>query len=417
MFKEKKMLRFLFRSTAFLAVSAAVFCLTACESHNIRAGRPLVNLVRPTDLPSEPKTTRSAQMVSLETPLRCTIEETQKNIMTVVPFRQEAFKLSRAEQGDNLPLFEVKGFSFDGQTAEKVFYKLLSGAKIKVIGVDGPFPELAAENITGELSDVMEMIASAADVYYRYDAKQKTLYVSREVNWVLSVPERREVMIAVLDSLRGAGMHDLSVNWEENTVSFKGDKGTESKVRQLIELFDKEPNLIVFNVQVLRVKPMNAAKEINWQDLVDTFGAGTIRVTVNGVLGRSLVTSHKINAQSLNRFLSTRSQYAVVSEGVFIAADKWRARFDVGRCGYMSMPEAQLSLMAQTEIYGERRMKTVLTLDSMQGEITSFKTKSTLGDNILLIGIPASSFADSLKGYETVVVLTPHIIRLVKEIV
>jgi len=413
------MFRFLLHSTTVLAVLAGLFGLTACQTQNIRAGRPLVNLVRPTDLPTEPKTTRAAQMISLETPLRCTIEETQKNIMTAVPFKQEAFKLERAEQSDTLPLFEVKGFSFDGQTAEKVFYKLLSGAKIKVIGVDGPFPELAAENITGELSDVMEMIASAADVYYRYDAKQKTLFVSREIGWNLFVPDRREVMIAVLDSLRGAGMHDLSVNWEENVISFKGDKGTENKVRQLIDLFDKEPNLIVFNVQVLRVKPLSPAKEINWQDLIETFGAGTIRVSVNGVLGRSLVTAHKINAQSLSRFLTPRAQFAVVSEGMFIAADKWRARFDVGRCGYMSMPEAQLSLMAQTELYGDRgeRMKTVLTLDSMQGEITSFKTKNTLGDNILLIGIPASSFADSLKGYETVVVLTPHIIRLVKEIV
>ena len=133
-------------------------------------------------------------------------------------------------------------------------------------------------------------------------------------------------------------------------------------------------------------------------------------------MGRALITAHQINSASLNRFLTTRSQYAVVSEGMFIAADKWRARFDVGRCGYMSMPEAQLSLMAQTELFGERRMKSVLTLDSMQGEITAFKTDSTLGDNILLIGIPASSFADSLKGYETVVVLTPHIVRLVKEL-
>ena len=112
------MLRSLFRSTAFFAASAVLFCLTGCQNQNILAGRPLLNLVRPTDLPSEPKTTRAAQMISLETPLRCTIEETQKNIMTVVPFRQEAFKLTRAEQGDNLPLVEVKGFSFDGQTAE-----------------------------------------------------------------------------------------------------------------------------------------------------------------------------------------------------------------------------------------------------------------------------------------------------------
>lgn len=406
----------MFRMLTCLAALAVSIALTACESRNIRAGRPIVNLVRPTDLPTEPATTRSAQMVSLETPLRCTIEDSQKNIMTVIPFQQEAFKLSRAQGGDYLPRYEVTGFSFDGQTAEKVFYKLLSGAKIKVIGVDGPFPELAAENITGELGDVMDMIASAADVYYRYDAAQKTLFVSREVDWNLTVPARREVMIAVLDSLRGAGMHDLMVNWEENVVSFKGDKSVEQKVRKLIDLFDKEPNLIVFSVQVLRVKPVGAAKEINWQDLVDTFGAGTIRVTVNGVLGRALITAHQINSASLNRFLTTRSQYAVVSEGMFIAADKWRARFDVGRCGYMSMPEAQLSLMAQTELFGERRMKSVLTLDSMQGEITAFKTDSTLGDNILLIGIPASSFADSLKGYETVVVLTPHIVRLVKEL-
>ena len=169
-------------------------------------------------------------------------------------------------------------------------------------------------------------------------------------------------------------------------------------------------------MQVLRVKPAGASKEIDWQDLIETFGAGTIRVSVNGVLGRALVTGYEINSSSLNRFLATRSRYALVSEGMFIAADKWRARFDIGRCGYMSMPEAQLSLMAQTELYGERRMKSVLTLDSMQGEITAFKTKSTLGDNIVLIGIPASSFADSLKGYETVIVLTPHIVRLVKEL-
>lgn len=100
---------------------------------------------------------------------------------------------------------------------------------------------------------------------------------------------------------------------------------------------------------------------------------------------------------------------------MFIAANKWRARFDVGRCGYMSMPEAQLSIMAQTELYGERRMNTAVTLDSDQGEITAFTAKSRLGDNIVLIGIPSASFSDSLNGYETVVILTPSIIKLVKE--
>lgn len=408
----------LFQQLKKFVFCAAALCaagiLAACQG-DIRAGRPMVQMVRPTSLPTEPKTTRSAEMVSLESPMRCTVHETQQNIMTVIPFKQEAFKLERADKSDPLPRYEVTGFSFDGQTAERVFYKLLNEAKIKVVAEGGPFPELAAENITGELSEVMNMIADAADVYYRYNDQQKVLIISREVNWNFYIPDKREVMIAVLDSLRGAGFHDLLVNWEESVISFKGDKQIEDKVKKLIELFDTEPKLIVFDVQVLRVKPYGATKEIVWQELVDIFGADRIKFMLKGVMGRALVTDYDINPKSLRNFLNARGSVTQVSEGMFIAANKWRARFDVGRCGYMSMPEAQLSIMAQTELYGERRMNTAVTLDSDQGEITAFTAKSRLGDNIVLIGIPSASFSDSLNGYETVVILTPSIIKLVKE--
>ena len=388
--------------------------MAACQG-DIRAGRPMVQMVRPTSLPTEPKTTRSAEMVSLESPMRCTVHETQQNIMTVIPFKQEAFKLERADKSDPLPRYEVTGFAFDGQTADRVFFKLLPEAKIKVVAEGGPFPELAAENITGELSEVMNMIADAADIYYRYNDQQKVLIISREVNWNFYIPDYREAMIAVLDSLRGAGIHDLIVNWEESVISFKGDKQIEEKVKKLIELFDTEPKLIVFDVQVLRVKPYGATKEIVWQELVDIFGADRIKFMLKGVMGRALVTDYDINPKSLRNFLNSRGYVTQVADGMFIAANKWRARFDVGRCGYMSMPEAQLSIMAQTELYGERRMNTAVTLDSDQGEITAFTTKSRLGDNIVLIGIPSASFSDSLNGYETVVILTPSIIKLVKE--
>lgn len=231
----------LFLIVCMAAFISGPFILSGC-SRNIYAGRPLLPGVRPTSLPTEPKTTRAAEMVSLESPLRCTIHDSQQNIITVIPFKQEAFKLERADKSDPVPRYEVTGFSFDGQTAEKVFFKLLGEAKIKVIGVDGPFPELAAENIQGELSEVMDMIADAADVYYQYDAEEKVLLVSREVTWNLHVPGTREVMISVLDSLRGSGMHDLIVNWEESIITFKGDKAIEKKVTSLIELFDTEPD-------------------------------------------------------------------------------------------------------------------------------------------------------------------------------
>ncbi len=406
----QRLKRYFFISVFFTLVSV----LTGCKG-DVRAGRPLIQNNRPTSLPTEPRTTRSAEMVSLESPLRCNIEENREKIMTVIPFKQEAFKLERSEKGDALPRYEVTGFSFNGQTTEHVFNKLLSEAKIKVVAQGGPFPELAAEDVTGELSEVMDMIADASDVYYLYNDQQKTVIVSREVGWNLHVPERHEVMIAVLDSLRGAGIHDLVVNWAENIVSFKGDKVVEDKVRKLIELFDTEPRLIVFNVQIWRVKPYSRTKEIAWQELVDIFGADRIKFMLKGVMGRALVTDHDINARSLKNFLNSRGSVTQVSEGMFIAANKWRSRFDVGRCGSMSMPEAQLSIMAQTDMYAERRMKTNITLDTDQGEITAFTAHSKLGDNIVLIGIPSSSFSDSLNGYETIVIMTPSIVRLIKE--
>ena len=148
----------------------------------------------------------------------------------------------------------------------------------------------------------MDMIADAADGYYRYNDQQKVLLVSREVDWNFYIPDKREVMIAVLDSLRGAGIYDLLVNWEESVISFKGDKQVEEKVKKLIELFDTEPKLIVFNVQVLRVKPYGTTKEIVWQDLVDIFGADKIKFMLKGVLGRALVTDYDINPKSLRNF-------------------------------------------------------------------------------------------------------------------
>lgn len=399
----------------FALMMAAVLALAACRQQ-IQAGRPLVNLVRPNTLPTEPRTTQSAQMISLETPLRCEIQNAKQDLMTVIPFRQSAFRLERTEKSDPLPRYEVTGFSFEAQTTEKVFYSLLKEAKIQVLGIDGPFPELTAESISGELNDVMNKIAAAADVYYRYVAQQKVLMVSREVSWILHVPGEREVMIAVLDAMRGSGMHDLLVNWEDSTIAFKGDKSVETKMRQLMDLFDKEPKLIVFDVQVLRLKPHAPAKEVNWQDLITVFGPKAIRFSLNGVLGRTIVSGNEINIKSLKRFLNTRASYTQVSEGLFIAANKWRARFDVGRCGYMSMPEAQLSVMAQTELKEENRLETLLTLDSDRGEITSFDIKSVIGDSIVIFGMPSSSFSESLNGYETLIVLTPRVIRLVKEL-
>ena len=399
------------------SVLCAVLCvltLGACRQ-SIYAGRPFVPNQRSTALPTEPKTTRAAEMISLETPLRCGVRNDEKNMMTVIPFKQTAFSLTVAETGDKLPSFAVLDFSVENKTAEQIFYELLKDYGTKVIGIDGPFPELSVDGLRGESNDVADMIAQGADVYYRYHAKSNTLYVSRNVQWHLQVPAAREVILAVLDSLRGSGFHDLTVNWEDNVITFTGDKDTENKINKLISLFDTEPQLIAFDVQVFRTRPFTATHEIIWQKMLKTFGSAAVKQTLRGVLGRALITGYEVNASTLSEFLKSQATVTTVSEGMFIAANGWRSRFDVGRCNRMALPESQLSVMAQSEIKNSR-LSAVITLDSDKGEITAFNNiRLQLGNSILLIGIPSSSFSPSLKEHETVVLLTPRVIHLVKE--
>lgn len=390
-----------------------VLALSGCRQ-NFYAGRPFTPDSRPTELPTEPKTTRPAQMISLETPLRCAAPDEETKLVTVLPFKQEAFSLRPAQQNALLPTFMVEEFSFENKSADQIFYELLRDKNIKIIGIDGPFPELSAEGVSGEINDVVRMIAAAADVYYRFDEKKRVLYVSRNIQWMLTVPAAKEVMIAVLDSLRGSGMHDINANWMENVITFKGDKETENKVRELIRLFDSEPKLMVFDVQVYRVRPFSA-QGVQWQNLLSVFGMNSVKLTVSGVLGRGLVTGYKLNSATLPMFLKSQSHPEIVSEGMFIAASGWRARFDVGRCGRMNMPEAQLSVMTQSEIFDEASMSSLITLDSDKGEISAFNLKASLGDGLMIVGIPSSSFSSSLKEFETVVFMTPRFIRLVKE--
>lgn len=401
------------------ATKCAVFSLICAAAlsgcrQNFYAGRPFAPDSRPTELPTEPKTTRAAQMISLETPLRCAAPDEETKLVTVMPFKQEAFSLRPTQQNGLLPTFMVDDYSFENKSADQIFYELLRDKNVKVIGIDGPFPELSAEGVSGEINDVVRMIADAADVYYRYDDKKRVLYVSRNIQWALTVPAAKEVMIAVLDSLRGSGMHDLNANWMENVITFKGDKETENKVRELIRLFDSEPKLMVFDVQVYRVRPFST-QGVQWQNLLSVFGMNSVKLTVSGVLGRGLVTGYKLNSATLPMFLKSQSRPEIVSEGMFIAASGWRARFDVGRCGRMNMPEAQLSVMTQSEIFDESSMSSLITLDSDKGEISAFNLKASLGDGLMIVGIPSSSFSSSLKEFETVVFMTPRFIRLVKE--
>ena len=222
------------------------------------------------------------------------------------------------------------------------------------------------------------------------------------------------IMLGLLDVLRGAGITDVTVDWDDYSITMDADYELVNKIQNLIKYFTDNPVLITFDVSVLRLQPYNG-QDVKWQNLLKNFEFGTIKTTKTGVIGRVLTASNELNLQNLQQFLSQQARVEVISQGKFIVPEQWYARFDVGKCGKRRSAEADLSILAKTSLEKEdNRLFSEITLDSTGGEITKFNMRSRLGENFVIFGIPNQIFSDGSSHSETVVFMVPRIIRTLK---
>ena len=368
-------------------------------------------------LPQDPniiRTPKGAQTFDLETPLRCSVNWQTQQMITTIPYNIKAFNLVKNGNNDMLPRFEVTGFSFETMPAEKALRKLTKEAGIKLIAKDAPYASISAENLRGELSEVIGMIADAAEIYYAYNAETKTLTISRKANFSLYVPKSRPILLALLDVLRGSGITDVTTDWADYSVTFEADFELRNKINKLVAYFEDNPTLIAFDVNVFRIYPYNPQNDIQWQSLLNTFDYGTIKSAKTGVLGRVLTTSDELNIGSLNAFLSMQGRVEPVAQGKFVVPNLWYARFDVGKCGQRSSIDANLSILAKASIEQNNKIFSNITLEATNGEITQFNIRSQLGENFLIIGIPNEIFGARGKDSQTIVFMVPRLIRTLK---
>lgn len=360
------------------------------------------------------RTREGARSLDLEAPLRCHVNWRSQQLITTIPFNVKAFNLVRNGRNDLLPRYEVNGFSFETMPAEKALLKLLKEADIRVVAKDAPYASISAENLRGELSEVVNMISEAAEVYYTYDAENKVLRLSRKTNFSLYLPKSKPILLGVLDVLRGSGITDITTDWEDFTISFNADYELQNKVIQLISSFEDNPVLVTYDVSVFRIYPYNGMNDINWQNLLNIYEYGTIRTAKTGVIGRLLTTSDELNITALRNFLGQQAKVETLSEGKLIVPNLWLSRFDIGKCGSRNTPDADLSILARASLEQGNKIFSHITLEKTDGQITEFDIRSKIGDNFMIIGLPNDVFSINKPVSETVVFMVPRIIRTTK---
>ena len=359
------------------------------------------------------RTPKGANQLDLEVPLRCFVNWNTQQMISTIPYNLKAFNLVRNGNNDLLPRFEVTGFSFDTMPAEKALLKLTKEAGIKLVAKDAPYASISAENLRGELTEVVNVITEAAEVYYSSNATNKTLRISRKANFSLYVPQSRPILLAILDVLRGAGITDFTADFDDYTITFDADYELKNQIVNLISYFEENPILIAYDVRVFTLYPYNN-KDIEWQKMLQTFDLGSVKSAKSGVLGRILTTSNDINIASLNAFLGTQARIEPVAEGKFVVPNVWFSRFDIGKCAARSSMETDLSILAKSSFEQNDKIFANITLEARNGEITQFDIRSRLGENFLIIGIPNGIFGIDKPKSETIVFMVPRIIKTMK---
>ncbi|MCL2438909.1 MAG: hypothetical protein FWD15_00160 [Alphaproteobacteria bacterium] len=369
-------------------------------------------------------TLKNVHEFSLEFDKRCSVDWESQTIISKQPFDRDTFKLDRVDRGDRLPDIAVRNFSFKDMNVSGALAKVLENTEIRTATDPSIQKRISADDLSGNLHTVVELICTMAEVYCSYDSRNKVITVRNNTKFMLHVPLSDDIILAVEDALRGSNIDDIIIDWNSRLLLFTGNAYTESVVREVLMRLAVERRLIAYDINILRVYP-NDRDGIKWQEMVQAFNRNTVKVSKRGVIGRAMVMTSNFSAGSLAEFLKPRANTFLVSAGNFIVPERWNGAFDIGRCNREPTLETELRIVASTKLDFSINDHGVLMTDiflmtSDRRDIARYFVSSTIGDNILIIGIPTKYFGDDEAAKrnipdnaELVILISPRIINIV----
>ena len=411
----------------FMFIGLCTLCVCGCAQRQNVQQYDTVNVVENVvinekSVPIFPKkaalTTDTAQHFALDLPKRCTVDWSNQSVVSVVP--EEKIEIVRLDTGDTLPDLKVSDYEFKKMYVKDALDKLLEDTDISVIEDQATFEKISGTISTSSLTDAVNLMTKLGRIYYSYDAEFGELHLTGNGKWMIKMPKDETIIMALLDAMRGADIRNLLVNWQDKTVVFEGDYQTEREVSKIISDVASKKYVLAWDIDVYRVYPKHDSA-IVWMNMLPAFGENNIRMSIPGVVGRALVVSGEINTKTLQEFISRQANLVLVSQGTFAIPNGWQSRFDIGQCGKEDRLETDL-IIGATGKYGDyggyKKIDAKIVLSTTNGELTSFKVPSNVGDNYVIVGIPTHAFVTTPETLispfaELVVFVSPRLISIV----
>ena len=363
-------------------------------------------------------TTDTAQHFALDLPKRCTVDWNNQSVVSVVP--EEKIEIVRLSAGDALPDLKVSDYEFKEIDVKEALNNLLEDTDISIIEDQKMCQKISGSISTSSLTDAVELMTKLGHVYYSYDAEFGEIHLTGHGKWMIKMPKDETIIMAILDAMRGADVRNLLVNWQEKTVVFEGDYQTEREVSKILADVASKKYVLAWDIDVYRVYP-KTDNPIVWMDMLPAFGENNIHMSIPGVVGRALIVSPEINTKTLQEFISQQASIVLVSQGTFAIPNGWQSRFDIGQCGKEDRLETDL-IIGATGTYGNyggyKKIDAKIVLSTSNGQLSSFKIPSNIGENYVIVGIPTHSFVTTPETLispfaELVVFMSPRLISIV----
>lgn len=350
----------------------------------------------------------SVTLLNIETPYRCQTDDlSEQRIITSVKYEKDDFQLTYIDKIDELPRYEVNGFTFDNMALDIALQKLLEEAKIEVYTDDESYVTFNAKDVYGELSIVVDELTKAGDTYYKYDDSKKRLNLSRRGNFELKLPNNRTLILGILDALRGAGIENVNPNWGASVLSLTLTRQEEIRVKELVEKIVKDGRMLVSDTQIYSIASIGNGGD--WGQIIQSFGVDKVHSSTSGLMGKLIAMGHQKNSKALLNTIGQYYQPTLISEGTAVVPNGWKMRFDIGRCAKGPYMQNQLAVLLYPYLRDDDTINTQVTIDSANGELSTFRVNTAIDDELAVIGIP-----DQMGfGSELLVVMKLKLIRLI----
>ncbi len=351
---------------------------------------------------------RSFVYFDLEMPFRCQVDSVfEQNLTTMVPLEKQDFSVRLPFYTDQLPRFQVNGFSFRKQPLDKALVNLLYETDIQVESELEICPVLTATTLRGELSAVVEELTKQAGVFYSYEADRKTIVLKEKSQVIIQLPKNKQVMMSVVDALSGGKFNPIASDWLNYQITLNLTRSELDKVRSLMSSLVKDRYLLSAQISVYEVKPYSNVT--HWQQILSDFGSKRVASSTSGTGGNLLVFNPLVDAFQLVEKVMNYDKVVPLAQGQMVIPSNWQVRFNLGEC-MLQTPYTNLSVLMNTSVKNSKA-KTILTIDSKEGEVASFDFSNAVNQEAAIIGVPVPNMPDS----ELLLVVKFNFINLVKK--